>query len=895
MKTNDADPGAWTRRYFLERFGAVGGSAVLMSAMRSWDLMAQDVESRPRLTGRGSGKSVIVLGAGVSGLTTCYELNKLGYTVQILEARDRVGGVNWTVKRGMSHAELGAGGETQVCNFDEGLYVNGGPWRIPHTHTGVLDYCKELGVPLQLFVNEAEASYFYYEGAEYGPLANKRVRLREVKADMIGYTTELLAKAVNKGQIDVALSAEDKERLVQFLVTEGYLDSADYAYKGGDARGPGDPYNFSALLQSGFGSRARSVMVGTGQAPMFQPIGGMNEFPRGFQRALGDKIHLNSAIVSIRQTPENVRVVYRDTKTNQQHEAVADYVVSCLPLSILSILDVNLSPEMLAAVKATNYSPTGKMGLQMKRRFWEEDDRIFGGHLYSNLPFGEFSYPSNDFFTNKGIILGYYGNGRIENLHERPVKDRVEHVLMHGSKAHAQLRPEFENAYAVWWERIEVPAAARGPRARAAAVAAAIGAAEAAAEPARAGAADGARAAARRPAGPRVSNGCARPTAASSSGARPSARIPRGSRAPWRRAGTPSRPCTIARAGARSGRVGRVGLVGQTDASARLPTHLTHLTHLTHRTHPTFPSDLHHPVFFYGDHPGLGGLEVCRVEVGADHVHAQPRACHGRTAQPEKRIHHQPRAGEPVEPHALLRELRGKGGRVGPVSIAMLDGLVRDEPRVAAAPHALGRAAPAPDVRRVLIGHAERQPIHPRRALRREMEDELVAVVQEAVAVDRLVVPHGQVALEIRRGARRGAVDRDRLHPVDDVLQPEVRARRLRHIERRPRVARLGAHVEEERAVGPEHARGRLHPPRRPVEIFDAGRACRDTGCSGCPGCRAGRSRSRRRCPPAARRTRRGNHPGRTAPSCGRRATRRCGLSSRDMPAGVSAGTRRLR
>ncbi len=59
MKTTDVDPGAWTRRYFLERFGAVGGSAVLMSAMRSWDLMAQDVESRPRLAGRGGGKSVI--------------------------------------------------------------------------------------------------------------------------------------------------------------------------------------------------------------------------------------------------------------------------------------------------------------------------------------------------------------------------------------------------------------------------------------------------------------------------------------------------------------------------------------------------------------------------------------------------------------------------------------------------------------------------------------------------------------------------------------------------------------------------------------------------------------------------------------------------------------------
>ena len=64
----------------------------------------------------------------------------------------------------------------------------------------MLGYCKELGVPLEIFVNEAEASYFYYEGDDIGPLASKRVRLREVKADMIGYTCELMAKAIDQRQ-----------------------------------------------------------------------------------------------------------------------------------------------------------------------------------------------------------------------------------------------------------------------------------------------------------------------------------------------------------------------------------------------------------------------------------------------------------------------------------------------------------------------------------------------------------------------------------------------------------------------------------------------------------------------------------------------------------------------
>jgi monoamine oxidase len=443
-----------TRRTFLEQFGVVGGSTLVMTAMRSWDLMAAQAGPRPVLPGRTNGTKVVILGAGLSGMTVGYELGKLGYNVSILEARDRVGGVNWSVRRGATHTEMGAGGETQVCNFDEGLYVNGGPWRIPHWHTGVLGYCKELGVPLEIFVNEAEASYFYYEGDKIGPLANKRVRLREVKADMIGYTCELLTKAIDQQKLDLPLTAQDKERFVAFLVSEGYLDSADHAYRKNNARGPGDPNDFTALLQSGFASRIRSVMDGTGQAPMFQPIGGIDQFPKGFQRKLGSKITLGVEVVSITQTNDNVKVVYKNVKTGARTEITADYCVSCLPLSIVRDLDVNLAPETMAAVKATQYSPSAKMGLQVKRRFWEEDDRIFGGHLYSNLPIGDFAYPSTGYFADKGVLLGFYGNGQMSGVVNMPVKDRIEHVLMHASKVHPQLRTEFESAYCVFWEKM---------------------------------------------------------------------------------------------------------------------------------------------------------------------------------------------------------------------------------------------------------------------------------------------------------------------------------------------------------------------------------------------------------------------------------------------------------
>jgi monoamine oxidase len=156
-----------TRRRFLERLSLAGGSSLVFGAMTSWELMAGQAGRPPELTGRPRKAKVVILGAGVSGLTIAYELGKLGYDCRILEARDRVGGLAWTVRRGSTHTEID--GERQLCDFDAGLYVNVGPWRIPYSHTGVLNYCRELQVPVELFVNETDANYYYYEAPGGGP------------------------------------------------------------------------------------------------------------------------------------------------------------------------------------------------------------------------------------------------------------------------------------------------------------------------------------------------------------------------------------------------------------------------------------------------------------------------------------------------------------------------------------------------------------------------------------------------------------------------------------------------------------------------------------------------------------------------------------------------------
>jgi monoamine oxidase len=65
---------------------------------------------------------------------------------------------------------------------------------------------------------------------------------------------------------------------------------------------------------------------------------------------------------------------------------------------------------MSTAIENVYYDSSTKIGLKFKRRFWEQDDQIYGGISYTNLPISIISYPSTDFFSDgPGVLLGCYG------------------------------------------------------------------------------------------------------------------------------------------------------------------------------------------------------------------------------------------------------------------------------------------------------------------------------------------------------------------------------------------------------------------------------------------------------------------------------------------------------
>lgn len=450
------------RRDFIALVAASAGSTY--AAMIALDLLAQPARATGKfqLSGESKGKNIVILGAGLAGMSAAYELGKVGYNCTILEARDRVGGRCWTVRKGTEETEIG--GERQVAAFDDGLYFNPGPARIPQHHV-TLDYCKELGVPIETFNNVNEAAYYYNEGV--GALSGKRVRIRAAHADMRGYTTQLLAKAINQDALDLPLTKEDKEKMVEFLRGEGGL-SPDLFYKGSSRRGysvlPGaglqageqeDPFDLEALIQSGFGRYFQIEYEFNLQMTMFQPVGGIDQIAKAFERRVGNKIIDRAEVKAIRKTPIGVRVIYTD-KTGKLQEMTGDFCICTIPLSVLKSIPADFSPEMKAAINSVPYRATGKIGLQFKRRFWEEDDRIFGGISLTNQNITQIIYPCYGYLSSKGILVGYYNYGEdAQEMANLSLLERQARALTEGGKIHPQYAQEFESGFSVAWHKVK--------------------------------------------------------------------------------------------------------------------------------------------------------------------------------------------------------------------------------------------------------------------------------------------------------------------------------------------------------------------------------------------------------------------------------------------------------
>jgi monoamine oxidase len=403
---------ALTRRAFLERLGVAGGYSAVYLGMEAMGLLHAPAAAEPfeLPPGGGRGRKVVILGAGISGLVSAYELRRAGWDVTVLEARSRIGGRVWTVRGGDRIVQNGR--PDQVCGFSEGLYLNAGAARIPHHHHTILGYARSLGVPMEVMVNSNRAARSEFGGRIFSN--------RQLAYDVRGRFSELLAKAIDRGALDGELRGGEKEAMRQFLNFYGSLgDGGAYVPDGRSGMDPlpGGYRETGRPVRSTLTS-AELVAIGPAagfpivfedifdmQAPMFQPVGGMDRIAHAFYEQVRPAVRLNSPITAIRRRGEGVRILHGPG--DQAFDA--DHCICTLPLNLLARIPADFSPAKQAAIRDNPYLASTKVGFESPR-FWEEEG-IYGGLAWTDRPNENLFYPSDGWHSDKGVLVTAYASG----------------------------------------------------------------------------------------------------------------------------------------------------------------------------------------------------------------------------------------------------------------------------------------------------------------------------------------------------------------------------------------------------------------------------------------------------------------------------------------------------
>ena len=404
---------ALTRRSLLEQVGAIGGAGAAYLAMEALGLAIPTpagAENFKLPSSSGGGRSVAILGAGIAGLVSAYELERAGYRVTVLEARDRIGGRSWTIRAGDKIVQIGR--PDQHATFDAGLYFNAGPARIPSTHRVILGYARRFGVPLETFVNVNRNAGWDFGGKVFPE--RRRVN------DLRGHFGELLAKAIDQHALDREVPKGELEVIRQFLAAYAQLDdkgkyaptgSSGYSVEpGGYGRAPVPlpPLGFAVLAPSpAIGLPYIFEHIWEMQATMLQPVGGMDRIAHAIYQQVKSLVRLNTRVTAIRRLGSGVRIEYGPGRQMTE----ADYCICTLPLPVLARIPSDFSAAKKTAIAGgPPYLHSVKLAFEAPR-FWESDDNVFGGLAWTDRMNENVIYPSDRYGARKGVIVGAYCAG----------------------------------------------------------------------------------------------------------------------------------------------------------------------------------------------------------------------------------------------------------------------------------------------------------------------------------------------------------------------------------------------------------------------------------------------------------------------------------------------------
>ncbi|MBW6409108.1 flavin monoamine oxidase family protein [Clostridium weizhouense] len=409
-----------------------------------------------------------IIGAGLAGLSSAFELRKLGFDITIFETKKQ---------------HIGGRIHTHYFDKNKNLYGELGAMRIPVSHETTWHYIDLFNLQTIPFVQTNENAFIY--------IRNKRVRndskgknvMKEIYPEfnltpaekntswqkLIDYALGDNLLKINpsirkellhiKKQYPILIQSLDslsiRDNLKKMNLSEGAIEliSCIVPFLGAF-------YNNSYLenLQEDYS---------VDYAYRYQIVGGFNNLPLAFYNSLNSKdpkeytniekknlgkvtLENGKTVTSIFENRKTNKVIleYKCENSLEKFSKDFDYIICTIPLS--SLRNINIYPmfstQKMQAIKEVNYSSSQKTLFLCNERFWEKglyDEKIFGGGSSTDLSIQTIWYPSYDIkssnkYNNSGVLLASYNLGqdaiRLGNLNDKirfeTIKRQVE--MVHG-------------------------------------------------------------------------------------------------------------------------------------------------------------------------------------------------------------------------------------------------------------------------------------------------------------------------------------------------------------------------------------------------------------------------------------------------------------------------------
>ena len=385
-------------------------------------------------------QKVVILGAGIAGLTCGYELAKLGVEVVLLEAEQQhIGGRVRTHRRG--------GG---------GPYAELGAMRIPESHGLTNGYITEFGLQTRPFVMSNDEAFTYIRKTSFktgdisGSNESRAMDLFELSAEEreMGYGGMWEAAVLD---VLDSLSPDQVDQLYADDMTDPTVIGLDHKALATALRDANLSREASEYVMTMMGLETALPIALTEHlreehdevwlGNFHEIVGGTDLLATSFYDALETlqpgKVKQGCEVIRLEQTGTKARAIYTSGGSTFTEEG--DWVICTIPLGVLNRLDIHsaFSNQRLRAIQGVNYDPSTKVIGYSAHRWWESVDGIYGGGSMYDTQMGSTWYPADNTaqdpeITNaESLFLASYTWGQLARRIATIPPDQLDDVMRH--------------------------------------------------------------------------------------------------------------------------------------------------------------------------------------------------------------------------------------------------------------------------------------------------------------------------------------------------------------------------------------------------------------------------------------------------------------------------------